>query len=153
MIHHHHENMTSTQPHHIHICDSGQSAQHSMIQCSDFLMRLLWTHVRLGAFGSQLQKPLRLFGTARYLRTLVRAKPAKLPEAELKQFYSVDAFGGITGGQSLEASGAYTAEFGQAVLQSFKRSSSMCQREAESMLKRLRSMPMGRDFSNYHRGA
>ena len=144
MIHHHHENMTNTAP--SHICDIGQSAQHSMIQCSDFLMRLLWTHVRLGAFGGQLQKPLKLFGTARYLQTLVRAKPAKLPEAELNQFYRVDKFGGISGGQALEASGAYTPEFGQAVLQSFKRSSSICEQEAQLMLERLRSEPMGRDF-------
>ena len=145
MIHHHHENMTNTAPSHI--------SQHSMIQCSDFLMRLLWTHVRLGAFGAKLQKPFRLFGTARYLRTLYRARPAKLPEAELRQFYSVDAFGGVTGGKSLEASGAYTPEFGQAVFQSFKKSSKMCQQEAQSILKRLRSEPMSGDFSNYNREA
>ena len=65
----------------------------------------------------------------------------------------MDAFGSISGGKSLEASGAYTAEFGQAVLQSFKRSSSRCQQEGESMVKRLRSEPMGRHFSNYYREA
>ena len=60
----------------------------------------------------------------------------------------MDKFGGVSGGKSLEASGAYTFEFGQAVCQSFQRSLSKCQQEAHSMLKRLRSEPMGRDFSN-----
>lgn len=65
----------------------------------------------------------------------------------------MDAFGGVTGGESLESSGAYTPEFGQAVFQSFKKSSPMCQQEAQSILKRLRSEPMSRDFSNYNREA
>ena len=58
----------------------------------------------------------------------------------------MDTFGAISGGQSLEASGAYTPEFGQAVFQSFNRSSSRCQQEAQSMLERLRSKAKGRVF-------
>ncbi len=82
----------------------------------------------LSAFNPErvamIPKPLRLFGTPRWLPALRRFKPKGRPEVRpgAADTYTVSSTGQVTGGAGLAASAAYTQAFGEAVCAAFRRS-------------------------------
>ena len=62
----------------------------------------------LGAFGCELQKPLRIWSDARFLTMLRRRRPASRGPGLC---YTVNAVGAVSGGPGLAGTAAYTRDF------------------------------------------
>ena len=76
----------------------------------------------MGAFGADLQKPIRIWGNAPWLQRLVRLRPENLSFAERAKFYTIDLDGAVTGHSALAFTRTYTRQFCEAVIRAHLRS-------------------------------